>query len=40
MKTLYFLLTALLFFTINIFSVPWDTGYIEWEQPDATKFTA
>jgi len=28
MKTLYFVLTALLLFTINIFSAPWDTGYI------------
>lgn len=40
MKTLYFVLTALLFFAINIFSAPWDTGYIEWHQPDDTKFIA
>lgn len=40
MKILYIILTILLLFTGDILSVPWDTGYIEWEQPDATKFTA
>ncbi|HSW55298.1 MAG TPA: T9SS type A sorting domain-containing protein [Ignavibacteriaceae bacterium] len=40
MKTLYTIFFCTVFCSISIFSVPWDTGYIEWEQPDATKFTA
>lgn len=40
MKALKLFFVSFIIFTINIICAPWDTGYIEWEQPDRTTFTA
>ena len=40
MKLYTLFLTVLFIFVIDIFPAPFDTGYIEWEQPDQTMFVA